>query len=143
MNKIIIDLNEDHLKIDDFMTKLELAIAGSNYIDRLLEIESEFVDFAEKHLVAHHKKEEDFLYKWMIEQNKNSDKDLIKKMVNDHEQFEAKAKWILNQLNQHKSGVKVSLAELGLEVSDFVNKYKEHLTRETEFIFFIADGLHF
>ena len=45
--------------------------------------------------------------------------------------------------NQYKGGVKIPLAELGLEVSDFVNKYKEHLTRETEFIFFIADGLNF
>ncbi len=143
MNKIIIDLNEDHVKIDEFMTKLESAVAGPDYIDHLLELESEFVKFAETHLVAHHQKEEEFLYKWMIEQNKNSDKDLIKKMVNDHEHFEAKTKWILNQLNQYKGGVKIPLAELGLEVSDFVNKYKEHLTRETEFIFFIADGLNF
>ncbi len=143
MNKIIEELNEDHLKIDQFMTKLESTIAGSDYINHLLEIETELISFAENHLIAHHKKEEDFLYKWMIEQNKNSDKELIRKMVNDHELFEAKAKWIIVEIAKHKSGIKISLAELGLEISDFVNKYKEHLNRETDFIFFIADGLKF
>ena len=34
MNKIIEELNEDHLKIDQFMTKLESTIAGSDYIDQ-------------------------------------------------------------------------------------------------------------
>lgn len=143
MNKIIEELNEDHLKIDQFMTKLESTIVGSDYIDHLLEIEAEFMSFAESHLIAHHKKEEDFLYKWMIEQNKNSDKDLIRKMVNDHELFEVKARWIITEMQKHKSGNKISFAELGLEISDFVNKYKEHLNRETDFIFFIADGLKF
>lgn len=142
MNKLIEELNEDHHRIDQFMTKLESAIAGSSFIQKLLEMEGEFVEFANKHLVSHHEKEEKFLYHWMVEQNKNSDKDLIKKMIDDHKFFEEKAKWIIAELGKNKSSANYPLAQLGFEVSDFVKKYKEHLTRETNFIFVIAEGLN-
>ncbi len=142
MIKLIDELNEDHSKIERFMNKLEQAIAGASFMTKLLEVEGEFIEFANEHLINHHEKEEKFLYHWMVEQNKNSDKELIKKMIDDHKFFEQKAKWIIDEIKKSKALSGESSADFGFEVSEFVKKYKEHLTRETNFIFVIAEGLN-
>ncbi|MCK6594439.1 MAG: hemerythrin domain-containing protein [Bacteriovoracaceae bacterium] len=141
MKNLIIDLNTEHQNILMFLTKLDQSIKGSNFISKLLAMEEEIKSFTKIHLMDHHQKEERFLYLWMIEQNKNSDKELINKMIDDHKYFEQKANWILNELVQAKEVNYNNSVNLGFEVSDFLKRYNEHLVRESNFIFLIAEAL--
>lgn len=141
MKKLIDELNDEHVFIDNFMRKLESAVAGTHFIKNLLAMEDEFVSFANQHLLDHHAKEEKFLYHWMVEQNKNSDKDLVRKMIDDHKMFEESAKWIILEMSRAKTSDYQNLANLGFKISEFLKNYQEHLTRESNFIFLIAEGL--
>lgn len=141
MKKLIDELNDEHVYIDNFMCKLELAVAGTHFLNNLLEMEGEFISFANKHLLDHHAKEEKFLYHWMVEQNKNSDKELIRKMIDDHKNFEESAKWIISEMAHAKKGEYQNHANLGFKISEFLKNYQEHLNRESHFIFLIAEGL--
>lgn len=141
MKSLIDDLNKEHLMIDEFMRRLESAVAGTNFLPKLIEMGKKFEHFSSEHLANHHLKEEKFLYHWMVEQNKNSDKELIRKMIEDHKVFEQKALWIIRELELATKLDYKNAATLGYEVSSFLSNYREHLIRETSFVFQIAEGL--
>lgn len=141
MKSLIDDLNNEHLMIDEFMRRLASAVAGTNFLPKLIEMGKEFEHFSSEHLANHHLKEEKFLYHWMVEQNKNSDKELIRKMIEDHKIFEQKALWILQEIELAKKLDYKNTATLGYEVSSFLTSYQEHLIRESNFVFQIAEGL--
>lgn len=141
MKNIIAQLHEDHVVIDSFMKKLESAIADSDFMKSLFALEDEFVEFSKVTLNDHHIKEEEFIYRWMIDQNKNSDKILIRRMIEDHKKFEEKAQWIIEELNLAKDNFYKSHANFCYEISLFVRNYEEHLLKENNFIFLIAENL--
>lgn len=142
MRAVITELNTEHVKIEEMIHSLEFSIMGSNFLLLLKSKMPEIIEFSESILPAHHSKEENFLYKWMSDQNPNSDRALIHKMIEEHKYFEEKMKWISDELQRaHAMENYANTANLGYEMSLFVIKYKEHLQRETDFIFLIAEGL--
>lgn len=141
MKQIISNLNDDHSLIENFMRRMDIAIAETNFVENLLSMEDEIVIFLKNALIEHHHKEEKFLYHWMVEQNKNSDKDLINRMIDDHKMFEEKAEWIISELALAKDKAYKNHVNFCYEISVFLRRYKEHLTRENNFIFLIAEGL--
>ena len=142
MQKLIDELNVDHDLIIKKMDEIYSLLSVKNFEEtfpNLLEIILFFETFAFK---EHHIREHKVLFQWMMDQNKNSDKSLINKIINDHKILEALMVNLRNGveafLNKTSS---VPTSTIGSDLSYFVVKYREHLDQESKFIFAIASAL--
>lgn len=142
MKALISELNKEHEIIAQVMSSLEGYLHRNNFSESMRELQASLGGLTRDLLVAHHEKEEKYLYDWMVKQNKESDKELIQKLVDDHKYFEESLQQIKSDIDKFIiSPESVSLAGIGSDLNFLVIKYKEHLERETYFIFYIAESL--
>lgn len=90
-------------------------------------------------LLEHHKKEDEVLYKWMINQNPTVDQDIIARILKDHEELETLLQKIEQQADSATSDK--MMRSLAYDLSNFIDSYREHIDLEEKFIFQIARGL--
>lgn len=142
MQKLIKELDSDHelilKKMDEMSAFLEEKDFSKTF-PRLLEVLKFFEKFT---FSEHHTREENILYKWMKDQNKNSDKDLINKIVDDHKFLEK----LLIEIRTHVESIlnkKEAVSEnvIAAELTFFLTMYREHVERESSFIFVVANAL--
>ena len=142
MKDLIRELNNDHEIISQVMSSLEGHLHKNNFSESLRELQSSLNVLSETMLANHHEKEEKYLYDWMIKQNKNSDKELIRKLVDDHKCFEVSLQKIKADIEKYlNNSESVSIGGIGSDLNLLVVQYKEHLDRESNFIFYIAETL--
>lgn len=93
-------------------------------------------------MADHHKREETILFKWMLNQNKTVDQDIIGRVLKDHETLEV----LLESINQQTENVSPAspanvTKTLKHDLGNFIELYREHVELEEKFIFQIAKGL--
>lgn len=141
MKKLIDELNKDHEIIGGKIDQLSelLREKAQTSFPKIFEVISFFGHFT---FSEHHKREEHVLYKWMLEQNKNADSELIKVIINEHKELELLGKKIAENIQSHlESTPKVSVLTVESDVSYFIARYREHVEKEERFIFAIAEAL--
>ena len=141
MKDVIERLNEEHKLIETKLNELETLISKNDFhqdLDSILEMIGFFEQYA---CISHHQTEEKLLYHWMLAQNKNSDKELIERIVSEHRYLEGLVSKIKNETMADINDTKKPLGELGEDLSFLISKYREHAERESSFIFVIAESL--
>lgn len=141
MKEIIKILSDDHEIIAEKIKLLNamLNVEPAESFPQIHETLSFFEDFL---FQTHHKKEEQVLYAWMVQQNERADNELIKKIIDDHNSFHKKS-------NEIKAGIELFLKNrpgptaltILYDLSEFISSYIEHIEREENFIYEIANGL--
>lgn len=136
MRTILSTLCKEHQAILDQLIQIEKKT--TQYSDLL----EEFKKLQKLTIQTHHKREEETLFTWMLEQNPNSDATIINQIKNEHMELEFKQKHIAGNLEKLLLDQStVSLKTLAFDIQDFVDLYREHIHREENFIYLIADGL--
>ena len=141
MKKIIQILNDDHSKIKDAILALEdlMALPPEKSLDNIAKSLMFFKDFT---FQGHHKREEEILYAWMKGQNPNSDTALMDRIKNDHTQLEMLGDKILKNINSHlNKEPNATIVTIMSDLDNFVLNYVEHIVKEENFIFMIAESL--
>lgn len=87
-------------------------------------------------LSGHHEKEEQILFKWMLDQNPNADKTIINKIIDEHMELDGLLQGLIKDINNG-----VSIDSLKFDMLNFMEMYREHIDLEENFIFLIAKGL--
>ncbi|GEM_PF-647894 len=87
-------------------------------------------------LSGHHEKEEQILFRWMLDQNPNADKTIIKKIIDEHIELDGILQGLIKDINHG-----VSIDSLKFDMLNFMEMYREHIDLEENFIFLIAKGL--
>ena len=92
---------------------------------------------------VHHQREEELLYKWMVKQNKNSDSQLIEKIIGEHNTFLDEGRRITAEIQKFLQNKKdaPTLGSIRYDLSHFLNLYVSHIEKEETFIYLIAEGL--
>lgn len=141
MKELIALLDKDHEMVSSELEKLDNLVSSKNLVEKLKEILT-VVFFFEKFVVSeHHKREEEVLYKWMLGQNKHADKELIQKIVDEHKALEKIVTDVREKIEIAIKTNETHVAGIGAELSLLVSKYREHIERESGFIFIIASAL--
>ncbi len=140
MKELIVELNRDHELIDRQLEDLEQLISETDFHRQLSSIQEQMQLFYDLSRL-HHKREETVLYPWMLKQHSDSDKDLITKIIDDHRDLENRVLEIVNEIATVKESEDSSLGNLGYNISFLITKYREHASRESSFIFVIAESL--
>lgn len=142
MQNLIKELDSDHELILKKMDEMSAFLEEKDFhktFPRLLEVLIFFEKFT---FSEHHTREENILFKWMKDQNKNSDKELINKIVDDHKFLEKMLIQVRNNVEAflNKKDV-VSVNVIAAELTFFLTMYREHVERESSFIFAVASAL--
>lgn len=87
-------------------------------------------------IVLHHEKEDQVLYRWMIDQNKNADKNLIDVIVKEHKDINA----LLDRIDDCRLH-NIQFLELRSLLVQLLDSYKLHMIKEEKFIYVIAQAL--
>lgn len=137
MKEVIDQLKEDHIRVNASLDKMKLLIDSS--IDETKEdLLSEFNFFKDFACNIHHKRESDVLYKWMKEQNPQSDKEIITRINDEHSLLE---KDVNNYIQRINTTTKKEENNLLCDIEQFIRTYKQHIEKEEKFIFLIAQQL--
>lgn len=141
MRNTISILDKDHKSIKEDLLQIEncLPIQGEKKLTELLRL---FKDLERFTTSGHHKREDEILFSWMLEQNSNSDASIIKRIKSEHDELENKQRLIIACLEKQipgKSGD--SLVGISFDIRDFIDLYREHIEIEDGFIYLIADAL--
>lgn len=142
MQKLIDELDRDHELILKKMDEMSSFLAERDFEKTFPQLLNVLIFFESFTFSEHHIREENVLFKWMKEQNKNADKELIDKIIGDHKTLEkllTKIKDNVEAILQNKKSVSVNT--IAAELTFFLTVYREHVERETTFIFSIASAL--
>ncbi len=137
----ILILIDDHKKILAELSIVEKSITDdpTHLKPDMIEVLRELKDFT---LFTHHKREDDVLFTWMLEQNPNADKMVIKRIRDEHERLETLQRIIFSQIAYLSSDESVIPPKtLVFTVTEFIQLYREHIDVEEKFIYPIAKGL--
>lgn len=120
----------------------ELTLIEKNISTQYSELLERFRNLQKFTIDGHHKREEEILFTWMLKQNPNSDATIIDQIRKEHLELDSKQNKIVDSLEKLllKQFV-VSLKTLAFDIQDFIDLYREHIQREENFIYLIADGL--
>ncbi len=133
------ELDNDHELIDKKINELD-ELCKKNAAEVLMKAAGVLAFFNEFVFNGHHQREEKVLYHWMLKQNQNSDNFLIQHVINEHRRLEKMADQINRDmdlfLNKEQGPTPVAILA---DVSLFVSVYREHVERESGFIFKIAE----
>jgi hemerythrin-like domain-containing protein len=141
MKELIADLNKDHERIENYLDNMEPLLHVADFKKNLEPLYTLINDFG-KLSVLHHAREEEILYPWMIDQNKNSDRDLISKIIEEHRLLEKKVEHIQKEISQALIDPGYPCGNLGYDLSVLIAHYREHAERESSFVFLIAEKLN-
>jgi len=138
---LLTELENDHTLIDKKIDELEV-LCTKNAEEVLMKVRGILNFFNEFVFNGHHQREEKVLYHWMLKQNQNADNHLIQHVINEHRRLEKMADAILRDMDLYfdKKESPTPTATLS-EVSLFVSVYREHVSRESGFIFKIAEAI--
>jgi hemerythrin-like domain-containing protein len=141
VKEIIAILMDDHKKVDEAISDIKrlMTLSPEESFIQLAERLTFFKDFTFK---GHHVREEEVLYAWMGKQNSNSDTSIMDRIKNEHKQLEALGQKLLDAVNAAllKKSTMSNVAILS-DLNDFIVIYLEHIEKEENFIFMIAEGL--
>jgi hemerythrin-like domain-containing protein len=142
MQQLINELNNDHELITEKINEMSMFLSLKNFEEILPKLLKSILFFENFTFTEHHRREENVLYKWMVDQNKTSDKELISKIIDDHKSLEKLVKDLRLNIESNLNGNKqVSTVSIGADLSFLITKYREHIERETSFIFVIAESM--
>ncbi len=141
MKKLISELNSDHERIESKLEILAQILSEPDFKNSLSKIQETLSFFETFTFKEHHRREEDVLYKWMLEQNKDSDRELINKIISEHRFLEEIANNLKKEVELALKNKESKLGKIGADLSYFVTAYTEHAERESSFIFVIAETL--
>lgn len=138
---LLTELENDHILIDKKIDELEI-LCTKNAEEVLMKVQGILNFFNEFVFNGHHQREEKILYHWMLQQNQNADNHLIQHVINEHRRLEKMVDFILRNMDLYfdKKESPTPAATLS-EVSLFVSIYREHVSRESGFIFKIAEAI--
>lgn len=142
MQKLIDELESDHEIILQKMDEMSCFLEEKNFDKTFPRLLDDLIFFEKFTFSEHHVREENVLFKWMKDQNKNSDKELINKIVADHKFLEKlliEIRTNVEAILQKKEVVSVNV--IAAELTFFLTMYREHVERETTFIFAVASAL--
>jgi hemerythrin-like domain-containing protein len=142
MKKLISELNSDHELIENKLEVLAQILSEPEFKNNLSKIKEALIFFETFTFKEHHRREEDILYKWMLEQNKDSDRELINKIISEHRFLEEIANNLKKEVEFAIKNNDNKLGKIGADLSYFVTAYTEHAERESSFIFVIAETLN-
>ena len=137
-HKNIVQLKEDHIKVNASLDALEKAL---DFIDlemilKELKIHLEFFrDFTCK---VHHKRESEVLFKWLLEENPSFDRQVIDRITAEHDELEIQVEKFLTRVYNFSLDDKSSLL---CEIEDFIRGYKQHVEREEKCVFLVAEEM--
>lgn len=141
MKDVIAILMDDHKKVDEVLIDIKrlMTLTPAESFTHLVKSLEFFKTFTFK---GHHVREEDVLYAWMGNQNKNSDTSIMDRIKNEHKQLEGLGLTLLDAIN-NSIAKKATMTEISIlsDLNDFVVIYMEHIEKEENFIFMIAEGL--
>ncbi len=141
MKDVITILMDDHKKVDEVLIDIKrlMTLTPAESFAHLAKSLEFFKTFTFK---GHHVREEDVLYAWMVNQNKNADISIMERIKNEHKQLEGLGLALLNAIN-NSLAKKATMTEISIlsDLNDFVVIYMEHIEKEENFIFMIAEGL--
>lgn len=141
MKEVITILMDDHKKIDEVIidTKRLMTLSAEESFISLAKNLDFFLDFTFK---GHHKREEEVLYAWMGKQNPNADTSVMKRIKDEHDHLEQVGRKLhASILNFLKKTPDQSAVTIQSDLHDFIVIYLEHIEKEENFIFMIAEGL--
>lgn len=141
MKEIIKILVEDHRKVDEKIvdTKRLMTLDPAESFDQIAKNLAFFKDFTFK---GHHQRESEVLYMWMRTQNANSDTAVMDRIKNEHVLLEKLGEKIHQAVLHHLAKTpQESSVQILSELNDFIVMYIEHIEKEENFIFMIAEGL--
>ena len=141
INELIAMLNKDHEIVSAKIYQLNVLInlPAEEAFPKIVELLNFFDDFIFK---IHHKREENLLYSWMMKQNKNSDTQLIQKIIDDHDAFSVFAKKIILDIENHlQDKPSPTVGAIRYDLSLFIANYVDHIEKEESFIYLIAESL--
>lgn len=128
------NLLQEHKQISHELELLESFIKERNFSQQeVLKFLTNLNNFT---LSGHHEKEEQILFKWMLDQNPNADKTIINKIIDEHLELDGLLKSLVEDINQG-----ASIESLKFDMLNFMEMYREHIDLEENFIFLIAKGL--
>lgn len=141
MRSSISGLIEEHKKISE-----ELKLIEVNFSTRpagfLQDTLKRFKGLENMTIHGHHKKEDEILFKWMLAQDCNADSSVIERFRKEHDELEVLHKGIIRNLESLVKNTSNSLLiTLDIDVTNFIDLYREHIQKEEGFIFLIADGI--
>jgi hemerythrin-like domain-containing protein len=141
MKEIIAILAEDHKKIDAVISNIKRLMTLPPEESFVL-LEKDLNFFQSFTFKGHHLRENEVLYTWMGKQNPNSDTTLMERIKLEHEQLENAGNILHASIVNFLKGTpgKSAVAILS-DLNDFVVIYLEHIEKEENFIFMIAEGL--
>ena len=141
MKETISLLLKEHKKILEELHLIEEALA-KEHATLSTTILEKLQNLKEYTSSLHHKREEETLFKWMLEQNPNADASIINRIKEEHVDLEKRQGTIISDLTSFTKGLaKVSQQSILFDITDFKDLYREHIQREEKFIFEIAKGL--
>lgn len=90
----------------------------------------------------HHRREEDELFTWMLEQGPDADKTILDRICLEHHQLEEMERNIAGQVEGLiANNFTFSPRALIYEINNFIDLYREHIELEEKFIYLIAKGI--
>lgn len=141
MKEVISILMDDHKKIDAVIadTKRLMTLSAEESFEKLAHNLLFFLDFTFK---GHHKREEEVLYAWMGKQNPNADASLMNRIKHEHQHLETMGKKLHHSLVCYlDKNPDCTTVTVQSDLHDFIVIYLEHIEKEENFIFMIAEGL--
>lgn len=141
IRELIAKLNQDHEIVSAKIYQLNslINLPAEESFPKIVEMLNFFEDFIFK---IHHKREEELLYSWMVKQNKNSDTQLIQKIIDDHNAFSEFAKKIVIDIENHfQNKPAPTVGSIRYDLSLFIGNYVDHIEKEESFIYLIAESL--
>ena len=115
-----------------------IATSGSFDAQKLSEIVDFFKNFTDK---CHHGKEEKHLFEKMIERGMPRDEGPIAVMLMEHEQGRAYVRSMAEQIEKAQGGDTDALNALSTAMRDYAALLKEHIHKEDNILFPMADEL--
>lgn len=141
ISELIAKLNEDHSIVSEKVHLLSTLI-NLHPEEGFPKIIEELKFFETFIFSVHHKREEEVLYKWMVGQNKNSDSQLIQRIIDEHNTFSNDAKKIIKDMENYLAkNNSAPIATIRYNLARFLSTYVEHMEKEESFIYLIAEGL--
>jgi len=136
MKDIIEILCNEHRIIDEKIKQLD-EFTNLKEID-LYQPLQEILQFLKNEITEkHHRRENEVLYTWMVEQNKNADTELINRIISEHNYIDKLIQECLNIMNKPQD----NYIALKMKILDLTTSYKAHMEKEEKFIFQIANAL--
>ena len=134
----ILQLKQDHTKVNSSIDLIEKILDLTDVDKLLIDLKVQLEFFRDFTCKIHHKRESDVLFKWLKEQNPESDQQVIDRINTEHDELEEQVNVFIDRVTNFSIDDKSALLS---DVEDFVRKYKNHIDKEEKFIYLIAEAI--